>query len=232
MALISWILWPIYGFLSNQYETARLPWGWVDLPVETPIGTSHVKPAYVNTGDKATKALEAKRAKIGAPSLSAAITVNGELVWANAVGWQDVAKKIPASHETVYRIGSTSKSVTATGLARLVADGTMTLDAPISTYSKDLPNPAWNDFTARQLMSHTAGLVAYEENNDWVGFYHSLALRHHFEDPKTSLSVFDGADILYEPGTQFLYSGYDNILVSAVMQDAACLLYTSPSPRD
>ena len=49
LALISWILWPIYGFLSNQYETARLPWGWVDLPAETPIGTSHVKPAYVDT---------------------------------------------------------------------------------------------------------------------------------------------------------------------------------------
>ena len=225
LALISaglaWVLWPIYGFLSNQYETARLPWGWMDLPAKAPIGTGHVKPAYVEAGENATGILETRRAKIGAPSLSAAISVNGELVWANAVGWQDVAKNKPASHETIYRIGSTSKAVTATGLARLIADGTMTLDTPISAYSKDLPNPDWNDFTPRQLMSHTAGLAAYEENNDWLGFYHSLALRHHFKGPKDSLSVFDGADLLHEAGTRFHYSGFDNVLISAVMQDAA-----------
>lgn len=216
-----WIGWPIYGFLSNQYETARLPWGWTDLPVEAPIGTSQVKPAFVEAGEKATRSLKIRRAKIGAPSLSAAISINGELVWANAVGWENVAKTKAASHETIYRIGSTSKAVMATGLARLIAEGTMDLNAPISTYSKDLPNPKWNAFTPRQLISHTAGLTAYEENNDWIGFYHSLALRYHFADPKASLSVFDGADLLYEAGTQFHYSGFDNVLLSAVMQDAA-----------
>ena len=218
---LAWVLWPIYGFLSNQYETARLPWGWTELPAEAPIGASQVKAAYVEAGGKATKILEARRAKIGAPSLSAAISVNGELVWANAVGWENVSQNKAASHETIYRIGSTSKAVMATGLARLVAEGAMDLDAPISTYSKDLPNPDWNELTPRQLISHTAGLPAYEENNDWVGFYHSLALRHHFEDPKISLSVFDGADLLYEADTQFHYSGYDNILLSAVMEAAA-----------
>ena len=218
---LAWVLWPIYGFLSNQYETARLPWGWTELPAEAPIGASQVKAAYVEAGGKATKILEARRAKIGAPSLSAAISVNGQLVWANAVGWQDVAKNKAASHETIYRIGSTSKAVMATGFARLVTEGTMDLDAPISTYSKGLPNPDWNEFTPRQLISHTAGLPAYEENNDWIGFYHSLALRRHFADPKASLSVFDGADLLYAPGTKFHYSGYDNILLSAVMQEAA-----------
>ena len=75
---LAWVLWPIYGFLSNQYETARLPWGWVELPAEAPIGTAQVKPAFVEVGEKATVILETRRAKIGAPSLSAAISVNGD----------------------------------------------------------------------------------------------------------------------------------------------------------
>ena len=218
---MTWVLWPIYGFLSNQYETARLPWAWTSLPAEAPVGTSHVKLAYASVDKFATQILETRRLKIQAPSLSAAVSVNGELVWANAVGWQDVANEKPASTETIYRIGSASKAVVATGLARLVSNGTMELNAPISSYSDDLPNADWNNFTPRQLISHTAGLAAYEENNDWVGFYHSLALRRHFNDPKPALSVFDGADTLYESGTQFHYSGFDNVLLSAVMQDAA-----------
>ncbi len=227
LGTLVWSLWPIYGFLSNQYETARLPWGWTALPAEAPIGTAHVTADFVEASNEATKILERRRAKIDAPSLSAAITLNGELIWANAVGWQDVAKNTPASHQTLYRIGSTSKAVTATGLARLIAEGTMDLDAPISAYSKDLPNPDWKNFTPRQLISHTAGLTAYEENTDWIGFYQSLALRRHFEDPNTSLSVFDDADILYEAGTRFHYSGFDNVLLSAVMQDAADMSFNA-----
>ena len=77
------------------------------------------------------------------------------------------------------------------------------LDAPISTYVKKLPNKSWTHFTSRQLASHTAGLAGYEENNDWIGFYQSLALTTHYENPEKSLSVFNNADTLLnlEPGS-------------------------------
>jgi CubicO group peptidase (beta-lactamase class C family) len=111
--------------------------------------------------------------------------------------------------------------VSITGLARLVAEGELDLDTPISAYSKNLPHEEWHAFTARQLASHTAGLGAYQENNDWVGLYRSMALRTRFNDPKDALSAFDGADTLFPPQTDFHYSGFGNVLLSAVMQDAA-----------
>lgn len=216
-----WVLWPIYGFLSNQFETARLPWGWQALPNEMPSDEFVTRPAFADAGNDAMQILAKRREEIGAPSLSAAIVIDGELVWAGAVGWSDVAKRTPATIRTSYRIGSTSKPVGITGLARLVAAGTIDLDVPISSYSNDLPNKAWDSFTARQLASHTAGLAGYEENNDWVGFYQSLALTKRYDDPKQALSVFNDSDVLFEPGDNFHYSSFDNVLLSAFIQDAA-----------
>ncbi|MCF6292097.1 MAG: beta-lactamase family protein [Robiginitomaculum sp.] len=219
--LVLWLGWPIYGFVSNQFETARLPFGWVELQDNAPARQELYDDTYRVAGNDSLLLLADRRSKIHAPSLSAAVAIDGKLVWAGAVGWQDVKADIAATPTTVYRIGSTSKAVTATGLARLVTLESFDLDAPISTYSSDLPNILWADLTASQLASHTAGLPGYEENTDWIGFYKSLALTSHFNNPKDALSMFDGGELVYQPGSDFLYSSYGTILLSAVMQDAS-----------
>jgi len=219
--LLIWVLWPIYGFVSNQFEIARLPFGWQSLPSEVPVQENIFNPIYSEAGQKATALLVQRREDISAPSISAAMSIDGELVWTSAIGWADIENEIPVTSETIYRIGSTSKAVGITGLSRLVSKGQIDLDQRIGTYVSDLPNSAWTEFTPKQLASHTAGLAAYEENNDWIGFYQSLALSTRFETSKASLSVFDRADILFNPSEDFHYSGFDNVLLSAVMEQVA-----------
>jgi len=223
--LVLWLGWPIYGFVSNQFEKARLPFGWVELQDNSPAKQELYDDIYLAAGNTSLALLADRRSKIQAPSLSAAVAIDGKLVWAGAVGWQDVKAGIAATPSTVYRIGSTSKAVTATGLARLVTAGSFDLDVPISTYAPDLPNNSWAGLTARQLASHTAGLPGYEENTDWIGFYKSLALTSHFNNPKAALSMFDSSGFVYSPGSDFLYSSYGTILLSAVMQEASGLPY-------
>ena len=213
-----WFLWPIYGFLSNQYETARLPWGWQALPKTVPESQIINDVAYKSAGHETMRLLLERRDTIAAPSISAAVSVDGHVVWAGSVGWANIQDSKPATPQTTYRIGSTSKAVTATALARLSADARLDIDAPISDYMADIPNNEWENFTSRQLASHTAGLTAYEENNDWIGFYHSLALRKRFKNAQDSLSVFDGAKTLFKPNQNFHYSGFDNVLLSALME--------------
>ncbi|MEO0881882.1 MAG: serine hydrolase domain-containing protein [Pseudomonadota bacterium] len=221
LAILIWFGWPLYGFLSNQFEVARLPFGWHDLRSDAPTDEELFDLQYVDASAAALSILTERRKEILAPSLSAAVAIDGKLIWAGAVGWQDVAENLPITTNTAYRIGSTSKPVGITGLARLATEGRIELDRPIETYVQDLPNPDWNVFTPRQLASHTAGLSAYEENTDWIGFYQSLALTTRFEDPMAALAVFDDADTLFEPGTDFHYSGFDNVLLSAVVQNVA-----------
>ena len=120
----------------------------------------------------------------------------------------------------MFRIGSTSKSLTASAAARLVEKGVVDLDEPISTYKSGLPEH-WRSLTLRQLFSHTAGLPGYGENTDWRGFYDSYFLHKHFSDVDHTLYAFDGAGLLFEPGTDFHYSSYDTNLAAATLQAAA-----------
>ncbi len=220
-ALLLWFVWPLFGYVSNSYTFAQLPFGWTKLPDNAPQSQVLYDPRYTLNGDAALAAIANWRRKIGSPSISAAIAIDDQLVWAGSSGWQNVAMQAPATPRTRYRIGSTSKSVTATALARLVAAGKLDLDTPISTYMPNLPNKNWPGLTARQLASHTAGMPGYENNTDWQGMYESLVLRRHFDDPEQAVQMFDGTRMLFTPGADFFYSSYDVVLLSAVMQAVA-----------
>jgi serine beta-lactamase-like protein LACTB len=187
------------------------------VPYTETVGDPRWRPA----ADDARTTLEAARARHGLPALSVAVIIKGRLAYAAASGWADIERGTPANLATRYRIGSTSKAVTATALARLVDRGRMRLDAPISTWRADLPNPAWNALTPRQLASHTAGIVDYDQNRDLLGLFHSVRERKQFESVGAALSVFDGNGLKYAPGTDFRYTSFDVVLLSAAIESAA-----------
>jgi CubicO group peptidase (beta-lactamase class C family) len=57
----------------------------------------------------------------------------------------------------LFRLGSTTKMLTATALAGLAAEGKIDLNAPVGRYVSGLP-PKLSQVTANQLLSHTAGI--------------------------------------------------------------------------
>src|SRR5665213_3354393 len=73
------------------------------------------------------------------PGCSVAVAVNGKLVWSEGFGLADVAAKIPVTTKTRFRVGSVSKPFTAAGLALLVEQGKIDLDAPVQKYIPDFP---------------------------------------------------------------------------------------------
>lgn len=220
LALV-WFLWPVYGFYSNQFESWRLPFGWHAVPDEVPVFSDVLDDDYAVAAEKALAVIEERRAALGLPSLSAAVAVDGQLVWAGGAGVIDVGAGEPVSPDVSYRIGSTSKAVTSTLLARLVQDGTVALDTSIGTYAPDLPNGAWSDFTLRQLASHQTGLPEYETNTDYAGLYRTLSLRGTLEDPCKASRLFDGADLSGAPGENFEYTSFGTVLLGCVLQEAA-----------
>jgi CubicO group peptidase (beta-lactamase class C family) len=207
LAFTSYPLWGGYGpWMSNPTE------------VKTPVSSSTEDPKFAMISEAAVKLLVEHRAQQGFPGITAAVGVAGKLVWTGAVGWADVTSRIPTHRDTRFRIGSTSKAVTATALARLIDKGVLTLDAPISSYVSNLPQPWWNNLTLRMLSSHTAGIVDYESNRDIKGLYFSLCGCVAYDSVSAGLEMFDAnPEPLYEPGTDFLYTSYDVNLVGAVM---------------
>ena len=194
--------------------------GWQPLPASAPSSSKVYHPPFAEAGAQALQAMQHAQRQQQFPALTAAVGYQGQLIWTGAVGFADVAAEQAATELSQFRIGSTSKAVKATALARAVAAGTLDLDTPISTYHQALPNPLWHAFTLRQLMSHTAGLPGYEQNTDWLGAIRTLHKQHHYADVDDSLDLFDSAELMYPAGEQFLYSSFDVNLASSVLQHA------------
>jgi len=181
-----------------------------------------VSPDFVlgEAPEVAQRAMTAHRKSLGAPSFSAAVAHRGDILWAGASGFANVEREIPARLDTRYRIGSTSKAVTATLTARMREAGLIDLDEPIQTYMPDVAEH-WRRLTLRQLHSHTAGIPGYENNSDLWGKWLSWRRQKHYSDVVHALEQFDDAALLYPPGEGFYYSSFDVVLASAVLQSAA-----------
>ena len=97
------------------------------------------------------------------PAVSIALVDDQRVVWARGFGYADPAAKRPATADTVYRVGSVSKLFTDIGVMRLVEEGKLDLDAPVTRYLPDFrpknPFPGSEPITLRMLMSHRAGLI-------------------------------------------------------------------------
>ena len=86
-------------------------------------------------------------------------------VFQKGYGLADVEAKTPAEPDQSFRIGSITKTFTATAVLLLVDDGKVDLDKPVATYTGDLtdPLPGGDTATVRELLSMTSGFPDYTQ---------------------------------------------------------------------
>ena len=149
------------------------------------------------------------------PGLSVAVAVGGDIVWAEGFGWADIEKRVPVSPEMRFRIGTTSTSLTSAAVGVLLQDGRLNLDEDIQTYVPEFP-PNQSPVTLRQLMANVGGVP-----ND--GGDEGPLFTEHCERPADAFQYLSGyeRERLFEPGTQYRYSSYGWIAVSAAIEAAA-----------
>ena len=92
------------------------------------------------------------------PGLSLAVVKDGKIIKAEGYGFAERDGKVPATPETVYKIGSISKQFIATGIMLLAQDKRLRLDDRINKYLPNAPS-SWTPITIRHLLTHTSGLV-------------------------------------------------------------------------
>jgi CubicO group peptidase (beta-lactamase class C family) len=89
------------------------------------------------------------------PSVAAAVVHRGEQVWANAVGSADYDEEREATADTQYRIGSITKTFTATAIMQLRDAGAIDLDDRLEQHLDGLAN---GTPTIRRMLCHLSGL--------------------------------------------------------------------------
>src|SRR5262245_20807388 len=153
--------------------------------------------------------VEATATTFGIPGVAVGVWANGQEVYA-CYGVTSVDNPLPVDPDTLYELGSITKTFTATALMRLVAEGRVELDAPIRRYVPELrltDERAAAEITVFQLLNHTSGL-------DW-----GLTVDTGSGDDALAVFVEKLADLalIAPPGTRASYSqaGY-NLLGRAI----------------
>jgi CubicO group peptidase (beta-lactamase class C family) len=161
------------------------------------------------------KALEHERATQGLAGVSVGIVIDGELAYAKGFGVVDPATKAVPDADTVYRIGSISKSFTGLALLSLRDDGVLGLDDPLTRWLPEASKLVYRTrderrITLRQLAQHTSGLPRmgpFEPENG--------------PDEATVLASLAKITLDRAPGLESVYSNLGFSLLGIVVSHAA-----------
>ncbi len=156
--------------------------------------------------------IEAAMAKLGVPGVAAAVVAREQLVWSGAFGESDVENDVPVRTDTMFRLASVSKPITATAVLQLADRGKLDLDAPVQRYVPAFPDKPW-PVTSRLLLAHLGGIRHYREGE--------FGSTHRYGSTAEALRIFADDPLAHEPGTRFLYTSYGYNLLGGAVEGAS-----------
>ena len=147
------------------------------------------------------------------PGASLLVLKDGQAVVSRGYGRADLERGVEAGPATAYRLASVSKQFTATAILLLAEDGTLGIDDPVRKWLPSLPRAA-GKVTLRHLLSHTSGLLDYEDL--MVDPY-----RGQISDAGV-LALLEKEDRLYFPaGSTYRYSNSAYALLALIVERAS-----------
>jgi len=151
------------------------------------------------------------------PAVSVGIVYDQEVVFAKGYGFADLARKIPATPETAYRIASISKTFTAHAILQLRDAGKLTLDDPITKWIPELRlanvDPARPVITIRHLLTHTSGIPREVDGTYWNDM--------NFPSRAAMLPVLSKMGVALPSETEWKYSNVAVSLAGYVVEAAS-----------
>ena len=101
--------------------------------------------------------------KLNVVGLSISVIENNKISYSQGFGYADIDKSIKTDTNTIYRIASISKSITASAIMKLYEEGKFKLDDDINDYLNgfEVRNPNFPDekITFRMLLTHTSSII-------------------------------------------------------------------------
>lgn len=95
------------------------------------------------------------------PGIIMGLAKDGELLWEQGYGYRDLENELPLTTDTVFGIGSVTKSFTCVAIMQLQEAGKLSVHDPVIKYVPEFttPNEEWTkQMTIHHFMTHTAGL--------------------------------------------------------------------------
>jgi len=138
---------------------------------------------------------------------------DGLPVFRHAYGLANLEAGTPATAATNYRLASMTKQFTAASILLLAEDGRLTLRDPVRKWLPSLPAAA-NDITLKHLLTHTSGLIDYEDlmPQGTTQQLHDADVLHLLEAENRTY---------FAPGTQYRYSNSGYSLLALIVRSCS-----------
>jgi CubicO group peptidase (beta-lactamase class C family) len=153
------------------------------------------------------------------PGAALLVVREGEVVFRKGYGLADVEHAVAVTPASNFRLASISKQFTATTILLLAEDGALSLHDPVRRWLPSLP-PATDAITLHQLLTHTSGLVDYED-------VLPDAIDRPLRDADV-LRLLETQDrLLFAPGSGYHYSNSGYALLALVAAKASGMDYAT-----
>ncbi len=146
------------------------------------------------------------------PGAAVIITRGGRVVYAAGRGLADVDTRAPITPDTVFRLGSIVKQFTAATILKLVEEGRVSLDDPVSRFFPDWPQPGAGA-TVRQVLNHTSGIQDFTKIPGWIAKNRTRPFT-----TAEMLAVFRDLPARAQPGHAWEYNNGGYVLLGAIIE--------------
>jgi CubicO group peptidase (beta-lactamase class C family) len=151
-------------------------------------------------------------------SFGVGVVRDGRLVLARGYGMADLENQVPATAETVYRLGSITKQFTAVAIMLLAEEGKLSVDDELTKFLPDYPTHG-KKITLRHLLQHTSGIKSYTSLENFP----KIARNDYSHDEL--IGLFKNMPLEFEPGTKWNYSNSGYYLLGMVIEKASSQKY-------
>jgi len=173
--------------------------------------------------------VETLHASIDAHAFSGVVSLRqgGQVLFDQAAGYADRSNKIANTIDTRFGIASGTKFLTALAIGKLIAAQQVTFSTRLrDCVALNFPHYA-PEITIQHLLTHTAGIPDYFDEEKFTDFDHFSVSRPWYElrGPRDYLAVFPDEAMKFPPGSQFSYSNGGYILLGVVIEELTGLKY-------
>lgn len=168
------------------------------------------------------------------PGGALAILQDGEIILSRGYGYADMDSGELVQPNSLFRIASLSKPVTAAAVLKLVEDGKLELDAPVFQILDDLrpPEGAQIDpriygITIRHLLEHTGG---WDRNTSFDPMFRVSEIAQEMKTPSpadcpTIIRYMLEQPLDFDPGSQYAYSNFGYCILGRVIEKVSGQAY-------
>ena len=162
------------------------------------------------------------------PGGSLAVIKDGKLIYARGFGYADREAKTPVQPESLFRIASVSKPITAVAILKLAEQGKLKFDDKVLDYIDAEPflpegrkiDERWNQVTLAHCLAHTCG---WDRGVSYDPMFQALRMSREMKvplpiEPVHIIRYQRGMPLDFDPGSRYAYSNFGYSLLGRVIE--------------